>query len=119
MNREVFQGPKTSDKLKTKQYAVSTGIWGVLFLILQVVRWQWGSVVLHVGQDRISVDTVAYYVGILLLFFGGIDAISACRHLFQWKREGRPQESEEKQGLFSDWSTGERSPVKIALIGMS
>ena len=116
MDRGVFQESKTSDKLKTKQYAVSAGIWGVLFLILQVVRWRFGSIAFGAGQDSVPVDTVAFYVGIVILFFGVVHAISACRHFFQWNREGRPQEGEEKQGLFSDWNTGERSPVKLTLV---
>ena len=66
------------------------------------------------GGDSVSLSMVIFLVRNLVLVFGAIDLISAAYHFMLWKRNGRKC-MDDDSSLFSDWKSGERSPVKVSL----
>ena len=67
------------------------------------------------GGDRVSLGMVIFLVRNLVLIFGVIDLISAAYHSMLWNRNGRKCMDDDDNSLFSDWKSGERSPVKVSL----
>lgn len=67
------------------------------------------------GGDLVSLGMVIFLVRNLVLIFGVIDLISAVYHSMLWNRNGRKCMDDDDNSLFSDWKSGERSPVKVSL----
>lgn len=66
------------------------------------------------GRIRWKTKEFVFLVRNLVLIFGVIDLISAAYHFMLWNRNGRKCMDDESS-LFSDWKSGERSPVKVSL----
>ena len=111
--------PETSEKLKAKQYGVAALISALSVIIMTVIRLVWGEVMLGLGGDQISLGLVILGVRGIVLLFGGIDLVSAIYHLFIWNRNGRRPMDDDNNSVFSDWKSGERSPVKVSLAMMA
>ena len=111
--------PETSEKLKAKQYGVAALISALSVIIMTVIRLVWGVVMLGLGGDQISLGLVILGVRGIVLLFGGIDLVSAVYHLFIWNRNGRRPMDDDNNSVFSDWKSGERSPVKVSLAMMA
>lgn len=111
--------PETSEKLKAKQYGVAALISALSVIIMTVIRLVWGEVMLGLGGDQISLGLVILGVRGIVLLFGGIDLVSAVYHLFIWNRNGRRPMDDDNNSVFSDWKSGERSPVKVSLAMMA
>ena len=105
--------PETSEKLKAKQYGVAALISALSVIIMTAIRLVWGEVMLGLGGDQISLGLVILGVRGIVLLFGGIDLVSAIYHLFIWNRDGRRPMDDDNNSVFSDWKSGERSPVKV------
>ena len=60
-----------------------------------------------------------FYVRNPVLLFGAIDLVSAIYHFMIWNRNGRCSMDDDNNSLFSDWKSGERSPVKVSLVLMA
>ena len=116
MNSRFPQKQETSEKLKAKQYGAAALILILAAIIMTVIRLTWGSVMLGSGRDNVPLSMVIFYVRSLVLFFGAIDLFSASYHFVLWNRNGRPCMDDDNNGLFSDWKSGERSPIKVSLI---
>lgn len=110
---------ETSEKRKAKQYGAAGGIALLAAVIMTVIRLMWGSVMLESGADKIPLGIVISYGRSLVLLFGAIDLISAAYHFVLWNRSGRKPMEDDGNGLFSDWKSGERSPVQVSLILMA
>lgn len=67
------------------------------------------------GGDSVSLSMVIFLARNLVLIFGAIDLISAVYHFMLWNRNGRKCMDDDDSSLFSDWKSGERSPVKVSL----
>ena len=66
----------------------------------------------YVGERRRSgIFEHGHFSGV----FGAIDLISAAYHFMLWNRNGRKCMDDDDSSLFSDWKSGERSPVKVSL----
>lgn len=111
--------PETSEKLKAKQYGVAALISALSVIIMTVIRLVWGEVMLGLGGDQISLGLVILGVRGIVLLFGGIDLVSAVYHLFIWNRNGRRPMDDDNNSVFSDWKSGEHSPVKVSLAMMA
>ena len=116
MNRSFFKKQETSEKLKAKQYGAAALICILVAVIMTVIRLIWGSVMLGSGGDQIPLGMVIFLARNIVLLFGAIDLVSAIYHFILWNRNGRHSMDDDNNGLFSDWISGERSPVKISLI---
>ena len=116
MNRSFFKKQETSEKLKAKQYGAAALICILVAVIMTIIRLIWGSIMLGSGGDKISLGMVTFLVRNIVLLFGAIDLVSAIYHFILWNRNGRHSMDDDNNGLFSDWKSGERSPVKISLI---
>lgn len=103
----------TSELLKTKQYFVSVLIDIVIIGIITGIKWKWGSILL--GKDEVTLDFVMYCVRNLVLVFAAINLISTLQHLYIWNSNGRIRTDEDTKSLFTDWKSGELSPVKVSL----
>ena len=118
MNDRLPQKEETSEKLKSRQYGAAALTCILVAIIMTVIRLMWGSVMLGSGRDKISLGMVIFYVRNLVLLFGAIDLVSAIYHFRIWNRNGRPSMDDDNNNLFSDWKSGERSPVKVSLLLM-
>ena len=103
----------TSELLKTKQYFVSVLIDIVIIGIITGIKWKWGSILL--GKDEVTLGFVMYCVRNLVLVFAAINLISTLQHLYIWNSNGRIRTDEDTKSLFTDWKSGELSPVKVPL----
>lgn len=110
---------ETSEKLKAKQYGAAALICILAAVIMTVIRLIWGSVMLVSGTDRIPLGMVIFYVRNLVLLFGAIDLVPAIYHFMVWNRNGRRSMDDDNDSIFSDWKSGERSPVKVSLVLMA
>ena len=119
MDSRLIQKPKTSEKLKAKQYGAAGLLFILAVIVMTVIRLAWGNIVFGSGGDKISLGLVIFYVRNVLLSFGAIDIISAIYHFVIWHRNGRQPMEDDNDSLFSDWKSGERSPVKISLVLMA
>ena len=119
MNSRFPQKQETSEKLKAKQYGAAALILILVAIIMTVIRLIWGSVMLGSGRDNVPLGMVIFYVRSLVLLFEVIDLFSAGYHFILWKRNGRPCMDDDNNSLFSDWKSGERSPIKVSLIMMA
>ena len=86
---------------------------------MTVVRLIWGSVMLGGEADGISLGMAIFYVRNPVLLFGAIDLVSVIYHFMIWNRNGRCSMDDDNNSLFSDWKSGERSPVKVSLVLMA
>lgn len=119
MNNRLSQKLETSEKLKAKQYGVAGLLLILAVIVMTVIRLIWGNIMFGSGGDRISLGLVIFYVRNIVLLFGGIDIISAVYHFVLWNRNGRQPMDDDDNSLFSDWKSGERSPVKTSLVFMA
>ena len=103
----------TSELLKTKQYFVSVLIDIVIIGIITGIKWKWGNILL--GKDEVTLGFVMYCVRNLVLVFAAINLISTLQHLYIWNSNGRIRTDEDTKSLFTDWKSGELSPVKVSL----
>ena len=107
--------PEISEKLKARQYGAAGFICLFIAVIMTVIRFIWGDIMLGSGGDPVSLSMVIFLVRNLVLIFGAIDLISAAYHFMLWNRNGRKCMDDDESSLFSDWKSGERSPVKVSL----
>ena len=119
MNGRFPQKQNTSEKLKAKQYGAAALICILVAVIMTIIRLIWGSVMLGSGGDQIPLGMVVFLVRNIVLLFGAIDLVSAIYHFILWNRNGRHSMDDDNNGLFSDWQSGERSPVKVSLVLMA
>ena len=118
MNGRFPQKQNTSEKLKAKQYGAAALICILVAVIMTIIRLIWGNVMLGSGGDKIPLGMVIFLVRNIVLLFGAIDLVSAIYHFILWNRNGRHSMDDDNNGLFSDWKSGERSPVKVSLVLM-
>ena len=118
MNGRFPQKQNTSEKLKAKQYGAAALICILVAVIMTIIRLIWGNVMLGSGGDKIPLGMVIFLVRNIVLLFGAIDLVSAIYHFILWNRNGRHSMEDDNNGLFSDWQSGERSPVKVSLVLM-
>ncbi len=111
--------PEISEKLKARQYGAAGFICLFIAVIMTVIRLIWGDIMLGSGGDPVSLSMVIFLVRNLVLIFGAIDLISAAYHFMLWNRNGRKCMDDDDSSLFSDWKSGERSPVKVSLVLMA
>ena len=110
---------ETSEKLKAKQYGAAALVLILVAVIMTVIRLIWGSVMMGSGRDNVPLSMVIFYVRNLVLLFGAIDLVSAIYHFVIWNQNGRCSTDDDDNSLFSDWKSGERSPVKVSLVLMA
>ena len=115
MNGRFPQKQNTSEKLKAKQYGAAALICILVAVIITIIRLIWGNVMLGSGGDKIPLGMVIFLVRNIVLLFGAIDLVSAIYHFILWNRNGRCCMDDDNNSLFSDWKSGERSPVKVSL----
>ena len=115
MDSRFPQKQNTSEKLKARQYGAAGFICLFIAVVMTVIRFIWGGVMLGRGGDLVSLGMVIFLVRNLVLIFGVIDLISAAYHSMLWNRNGRKCMDDDDNSLFSDWKSGERSPVKVSL----
>ena len=115
MDSRFPQKQNTSEKLKARQYGAAGFICLFIAVVMTVIRFIWGGVMLGRGGERVSLGMVIFLVRNLVLIFGVIDLISAAYHSMLWNRNGRKCMDDDDNSLFSDWKSGERSPVKVSL----
>ena len=113
MTTKYSPKPQTSEKLKAKQYGAAALICILLAALMTAARLLWGSAPLGEG---ISLGLLLFYVRSVVLLFGAIDLVSAIYHFVRWNQNGRPPMDDDNDSLFSDWKSGERSPVKVSLV---
>lgn len=116
MNSKYSQKPQTSEKLKAKQYGAAALVCILTAVLMTIARLTWGSVMLGSGGDSMSLGLLIFYVRNVVLLFGAIDLVPAIYHFVLWNRSGRPPMDDDNSSLFSDWKSGERSPVKVSLV---
>ena len=119
MDDKIPQKQETSEKLKAKQYGAAALTCILAAAIMTVIRLIWGSVMLGGEADGISLGMAIFYVRNPVLLFGAIDLVSAIYHFMIWNRNGRCSMDDDNNSLFSDWKSGERSPVKVSLVLMA
>ena len=119
MDDRFPQKQETSEKLKAKQYGAAALTCILAAAIMTVIRLIWGSVMLGEEADGISLGMAIFYVRNPVLLFGAIDLVSAIYHFMIWNRNGRCSMDDDNNSLFSDWKSGERSPVKVSLVLMA
>lgn len=107
--------PETSEKLKARQYGAAGFICLFIAVIMTVIRFIWENIMLGSGGDPVSLSMVIFLVRDFVMIFGAIDLISAAYHFMLWNRNGRKCMDDDESSLFSDWKSGERSPVKVSL----
>lgn len=107
--------PKTSGKLKAKQYGAAACICFLIAGILFAVRFFWGRMLLGLGNEQVSLEMLIPMACNLVLIFGAVDLAAAMYHFVLWKKNGREPMDDDNAGIFSDWKSGERSPVKVTL----
>lgn len=115
MDSRFPQKQNTSEKLKARQYGAAGFICLFIAVVMTVIRFIWGGVMLGRGGERVSLGMVIFLVRNFVLIFGVIDLISAAYHSMLWNRNGRKCMDDDDNSLFSDWKSGERSPVKVSL----
>lgn len=115
MDSRFPQKQNTSEKLKARQYGAAGFICLFIAVIMTVIRFIWEDIMLGSGGDPVSLSMVIFLVRNLVLIFGAIDLISAAYHFMLWNRNGRKCMDDDDSSLFSDWKSGERSPVKVSL----
>ena len=115
MDSRFPQKQNTSEKLKARQYGAAGFICLFIAVIMTVIRFVWEDIMLGSGGDPVSLSMVIFLVRNLVLIFGVIDLISAAYHSMLWNRNGRKCMDDDDNSLFSDWKSGERSPVKVSL----
>ena len=115
MDSRFPQKQNTSEKLKARQYGAAGFICLFIAVVMTVIRFIWGGVMLGRGGDQIGRASCIFLVRNLVLIFGAIDLISAAYHFMLWNRNGRKCMDDDDSSLFSDWKSGERSPVKVSL----
>ena len=115
MDSRFPQKQNTSEKLKARQYGAAGFICLFIAVIMTVIRFIWGDIMLGSGGDSVSLSMVIFLARNLVLIFGAIDLISAAYHFMLWNRNGRKCMDDDDSSLFSDWKSGERSPVKVSL----
>ena len=115
MDSRFPQKQNTSEKLKARQSLAIFLMVAIVAVVMTVIRFIWGGVMLGRGGDRVSLGMVIFLVRNLVLIFGVIDLISAAYHSMLWNRNGRKCMDDDDNSLFSDWKSGERSPVKVSL----
>ena len=115
MNGRFPQKQNTSERLKAKQYGAAVLICILVAAIMTIIRLIWGNVMLGSGGDKIPLGMVIFLVRNIVLLFGAIDLVSAIYHFILWNRNGRCCMDDDNNSLFSDWKSGERSPVKVSL----
>ena len=115
MNGRFPQKQNTSERLKAKQYGAAVLICILVAVIMTIIRLIWGNVMLGSGGDKIPLGMVIFLVRNIVLLFGAIDLVSAIYHFILWNRNGRCCMDDDNNSLFSDWKSGERSPVKVSL----
>ena len=118
MNGRFPQKQNTSEKLKAKQYGAAALICILVAVIMTIIRLIWGNVMLGSGGDKIPLGMVIFLVRNIVLLFGAVDLVSAIYHIMLWNRNGRHSMDDDNNSLFSDWKSGERSPVKVSLVLM-
>ena len=121
MNGRFPQKQNTSEKLKAKQYGAAALICILVAVIMTIIRLIWGNVMLGSGGDKIPLGMVIFLVRNIVLLFGAVDLVSAIYHIMLWNRNGRHGRccmDDDNNSLFSDWKSGERSPVKVSLVLM-
>ena len=119
MNGRFPQKQNTSEKLKAKQYGAAALICILVAVIMTIIRLIWGSVMLGSVGDQIPLGMVIFLARNIVLLFGAIDLVSAIYHFILWNRSVRHSMDDDNNGLFSDWQSGERSPVKVSLVLMA
>lgn len=119
MNSRFPKKEETSEKLKAKQYGAAALTCILVAVIMTAIRLIWGSVMLGSGTNRVPLGMAIFYVRNLVLLFGAIDLASAVYHFMVWNRNGRCSMDDDNDSLFSDWKSGERSPVKVSLFLMA
>ena len=105
MDSRFPQKQNTSEKLKARQYGAAGFICLFIAVIMTVIRFIWEDIMLGSGGDPVSLSMVIFLVRNLVLIFGAIDLISVAYHFMDG----------DDNSLFSDWKSGERSPVKVSL----
>lgn len=108
--------PETSEKLKAKSNGAAALLYFLVAAIMTVIRFIWGDIMFGRGGDQVSLGMVIFLARNIVLLFGAIDLISAVYHFVLWNRNGRPCMDDDNNSVFSDWKSGERSPVKISLV---
>ena len=116
MNGFFSKKQETSEKLKARQYGAAALTLFLIAVIMTVIRMIWGTVVLGGGGDTLSLGFVIFLVRNIVLLFGAIDLFSAIYHFVLWNRNGRQSMDDDNNSVFSDWKSGERSPVKVSLV---
>lgn len=119
MNGRLSHKPETSEKLKARQCGAAGLLCILAVIMMTVIRLLWGNTMLGSGGDQISLGLVIFYVRNILLLFGVVDIVSAIYHFVIWSRNGRQPMDDDNDSLFSDWKSGERSPVKASLVLMA
>ena len=119
MNSSFFKKQETSEKLKAKQYGAAALFCILAAVIMTMIRLIWGNVLLGGGGDKVPLGMVIFLVRNIVLLFGAIDLVSAIYHFILWNRNGRQSMDDDNNSLFSDWKSGERSPVKVSLVLMT
>ncbi len=119
VNNRFPQKQDTGEKQKAKQYTAAALVCVLVAVILTVIRLIWGSVMLGISGDQIPLGMVIFYVRNPVLLIGVIDFVSAIYHFIHWNRNGKYCMDDDDNGLFSDWKSGERSPVKVSLVLMA
>ena len=119
MNNLFPKKQETSEKLKAKQYGAAALIIILIAVIMTVICLIWGNVMLGSGGDTLSLGFIVSSVRNIVLLFGAIDLCSAVYHFVLWNRNGRPCMDDDNNSVFSDWKSGERSPVKVSLAMMA
>ena len=116
MINQLCPKPKTSEKLKARQYGAATLIYLLVAVIMTIVRVLWGDILFGSGRDTISLGLVIFYVRNVVLLFGAVDLVSAVYHFMVWNQNGRKPMDDDNDSVFADWKSGERSQVKTALV---
>ncbi len=109
----------TSEKLKAKQYGAVAIMFALIAIIMTAIDIIWGDCLLGSERDKIPLSIVIFYVRNVVLLFGVIDLVYAIYHFVLWNRNGRLLMDDDNNSLFSDWKSGERSPLKISLVLMA
>ncbi len=103
----------TGEWLKTKQYFVSVLIDVVIICAVTYIKWKWGSML--IGKDKVTLGFMMYCMRNLVLVFAAINLISTLQHFYVWNSSGRTYSEDDAKSIFSNWKTGEISPVNVSL----
>lgn len=105
--------PEVSEKLKYRQYRAAALICFLCAVATIVVSLIWGDHVWSSHDDKLSLRVILLYISAILMVFCVIDFVCAIYHYTLWRKNGCPCLSDDNDGLFADWRSGERSPIKI------